>query len=639
LILPPGWARDKDYDESTGLGAYANMEYNQKYIVERFHSQGQCATKLLYQNMRATSRQLSLKLGDVYTDTVTLADGTDAVKYTFPLMLQQSPVLRVEYVLIPFGDGCYGMIYMSPEEVATQKRKTIDSLYTSFDPLGGMIEGVSRREALILQSRDPDAKQLDPALQTGDSQGLVGQLFSGLVRLSPTMQIEPDLAESWKVSEDGKVYTFMLRPDLHFASGKPLTAEDVRFSWERAASKSLESTTAATYLGDIVGVKEMQEGKADHLEGVKVIDDLTLQVTLDAAKPYFLAKLTYPTSYVVDSENVQDDPEKWVYEPNESGPFELDRYEQEETIVLASNSHYHTPPTLKHIVYLLNRSGSPLSFFQAGEADLIGLSNDDAKAVLDPSHPLNRNLQSGVAMSTVSVHFNNSLPPMDDPNVRKALSLAIDLDELHDNLYQNMHVPAKSLLPPGMPGYSDEFPVHQFDPEAAKAALAASRYAKEMPTLVLTKAGQAGSKNPVVDALVAQWKKNLGISVRVENLDPQKFSEEVVEKHGHMVLSGWNADYPDPQNFLDVLYRTGSEFNFSGYSNPEVDKLLDQAGVELDTTRRLELYHQTEQLLMDDYAALPLVHWKEYMLVSSDVQGWQVLPLSVPLFQALWLER
>ena len=153
-------------------------------------------------------------------------------------------------------------------------------------------------------------REYDPATTYGSGDKRV---FSGLVSFDPHLNLTPDLAETWEVSDDGTVYTFHVRQNARFHDGRFVTVQDVIYSWERAASPALASFTVLTYLGDIVGVREMAAGQAEHISGLKMVDDLTLQVTLDAPKPYFLLKLTFPTAFVVDKKNVETG-EDWADE-------------------------------------------------------------------------------------------------------------------------------------------------------------------------------------------------------------------------------------------------------------------------------------------------------------------------------------
>jgi oligopeptide transport system substrate-binding protein len=174
---------------------------------------------------------------------------------------------------------------------------------------------------LTLYGTDPYT--LDPAV-SGDmnSYEYIVQIFSGLVKLDDFLQPAPDIALSWTISDDHMTYTFYLRDDVEFQDGKKVTAADFKYSWERAADPATGSNVAETYLGDIGGVKDVIAGKTKEISGVKVLDEHTLQVTIDAPRSYFLYKLTYPTAMVVDKDNVAQG-SGWWYKPNGTGPFEL----------------------------------------------------------------------------------------------------------------------------------------------------------------------------------------------------------------------------------------------------------------------------------------------------------------------------
>ena len=160
-----------------------------------------------------------------------------------------------------------------------------------------------------LRVRGTDPLFLDPAVaQDAESATYIVEIFSGLVRLDTDLKIQPDLAERWDVSPDGKTYTFHLNPKAQFQDGRPVTAGDVKYSWERALSPDTASVVAANFLGDIVGAKDVANGNAKEISGLKVVDDETLAVTIDAAKSYFLYKLTYPTAFVVDQKQITANP-------------------------------------------------------------------------------------------------------------------------------------------------------------------------------------------------------------------------------------------------------------------------------------------------------------------------------------------
>ena len=458
--------------------------------------------------------------------------------------------------------------------------------------------------------------------------------------LSPELQVVPDLAESWTLSPDGTIYTFTLNAQAYFSSGRPITAQDFKFSWERAADPKTGSTTAETYLGDILGFKEKLAGEADDVVGIQVIDELTLEVTLDGPKPYFLAKLTYPSSFVLDENSVKKNLEDWVFEPNASGPFRLREFAPPSTIAFEPNPGHPEPAKIPAVVFRLYLAGESLDYYEQDEIDFAYLGDpEDIRAIQDPAHELHPELLTTTSMCTSLVQVNNTLPPMDDPNVRTAFALALDRQKLLDQFSEGFDLLAETILPPAMPGFSAHLSATAFDPEAARAALAASKYGQELPAVTLLESGYAGEENDYINALISMWEENLGIQVELELLDPEDFTRAASETDGHLVSYGWCADYPDPENFLDVLYHTESQFNVAGYENPELDALLEQARTEIDPASRIALYQQAEKLLLSDHAALPLKHSIDFMLVKPYVKGYVISAIGGRVLHLVYLER
>lgn len=577
------------------------------------------------------------ELSEISREEVTLQDGTDAHWLTFETLEFQQ--LMKTHTIIAMNPHRTCIILIAGDSNGMDNYWTaFNRMVKSFTFAPPEIMGVDRSKALVLIGYDPLPKDLDPALQSGSAADLVGHLFSGLVRLNPDFQIEPDLAESWDISPDGTEYTFTLREGLVFQSGKPITAHDVRYSWERAADPELDSLTAASYLGDIVGFNEKLNGEADEISGLEVIDNRTLKVTIDEAKPYFLAKLTYPVSFVIDQENVESGGEEWVLLPNASGPFGLRNYLEEEGIVFERNPNYHTPVDLEYVVYLLDHPGSHVSIFEAGNADIIRIGPFDAHEIEDPTHPLNENMHTTTSMCTSMFLLNNSIPPLDDPLVREALVRSIDRDLLNENFLNNMDIPAFNILPPWMPGHSDDIAIASFDPQAASSALESSTYVDDMPAIIFTESGYGDEGNPFNDAVISMWRENLGIEVQMEYLDPDFFSEQAMSEENQIVSFGWCADYPDPENFLDLIFHSEGGFNLAGYSNPDVDALLDQARSEQDPLVRVQLYQQAEELLLEDFAVLPLIYGQSFALVDPRVQGYNLSPMGVPILHLISLQ-
>lgn len=489
-----------------------------------------------------------------------------------------------------------------------------------------------------------DPPTLDPA-NAGDvnSARYVVEIFSGLVTFNKDLKIVPEIAESWKISQDGKVYTFTLRKDVKFQDGRPVTAQDFQYSIERAADPRTRSTTAPTYLGDIVGFMDKYTGKAKTISGLKVVDDYTLEITIDAPKVYFLAQMTFPTAFVLDKNNVERGSQPWYLKPNGTGPFKLQEWAQGQRIVLAKNTSYYgdPKPSVDQITFVLS-GGSPMTMYENGDLDATPVSIVDIDRVSDKTNALNKDLSISPELSTFYLVFNTSKPPFDDVNVRKAFAYAIDRQKLIEVVYKNMAVPATGILPLAFPGKNESLQGIPYDPAKAKDFLSKSKYANKMPDITWNTVGGGGSAGADTQAVAQMLKDNLGVDVSIQQSDWASFLTQINDPQHNtfqMFDTGWSADYVDPFNFFDVLFHSGSYQNWANYSNPDVDKLLDQARVETDNNKRIQLYNQAEQKLMDDLPALPLLYNREYWLTKPYVKGSFYPPLVIPRLKYLSIER
>jgi oligopeptide transport system substrate-binding protein len=484
----------------------------------------------------------------------------------------------------------------------------------------------------VLNLSDIDPITLDPALAAEiQSSQYIMQIFSGLAQMDDKQQPAPDIAQSWDISQDGMTYTFHLRHDVKFQDGKPLTAGDFKYSWERAANPATNSLTTGTYLGDIVGVKEMLAGKANSISGVKAVDDYTLQVTIDSPKSYFLSKMTYPTSFVVDSKTVASGSNWWRTKPNGTGPFKLGSWTQNKSLTLQRNSlYYGTPPQLSQVNYQYY-SGLPMDLYEMGQVDATGVSVDYLDKVTDKAGPFASQLAITPEYSFSYVGFNCAQPPFDDPNIRKAFSLAIDKDKLVSLVFRNTVQKADGILPPGMPGYNSNLSGISFDVAQAQALIKASKYGdvSKLPSITLTTSGYGGAVGSYLQALVYQWKQNLGVDVKVRQLEPDRYLYNLKTELDQMFDMGWVADYPHPQDFLDILFSTGADNNYGGYSNAQADSLIQQANRTLDQGQSFPLYQQAEQIIVNDAGCLPLFFGKNYTLSKPYVKGYVASPIGI----------
>lgn len=485
-------------------------------------------------------------------------------------------------------------------------------------------------DTLRLFGGDPDT--LDPALvEDSVSAEYVAEIFSGLVGLNDKLELVPDLAERWELSPDGRTYTFALRSEARFHSGRPVTAADVKYSLERACDPQTGSAVAAVYLGDIVGAPAMLAGQAEEISGVRVLDDRQLQITIDAPKAYFLAKLTYSTGFVVNRENAES--RDWPRRPDGTGPFKLQEWTKEQIVLERNDAYYGGVPLLKQVVFAL-QGGSPMNMYENGELDVVYAGTGDIERVLDPENPLHGELTVVPQLDIQYLAFDVNQEPFDDVKVRQAFSLAIDRDKIATVLWKGTVLPAEGVVPPGMPGYTRD-PLVEFDPQRARQLLAESRWktAEALPPVTLYISGDSGELPASIEAIVAMYRDNLGVEVQVVQ-DP-----ELLEGRPPFFSMGWIADYPDPEDFLDILFHSGSALNYTHYSNLAVDRLLEAARVERDNQRRIELYKQAEQAIVTDAPWLPLWHSVDYVLTKPYVKGATFAGAIYPWLRTVYIER
>ncbi len=481
---------------------------------------------------------------------------------------------------------------------------------------------------------------LDPALvQDSYSAVYVVEVFSGLVTLDRRLEVAADLAESWDLSADGRTYTFHLRRDARFQDGRPVTAADVQYSLERACSPELGSSASFSYLDDIEGAMDRMLGLATEISGVQVLDEHTIALTIDAPKAYFLAKLTYPTAFVVDREDVESGG-GWTRHPNGTGPFRLSEF-GDERIVLTRNKHYYGQgPLLERVTFVL-AGGDPVTMYENDQLDITQVGLADVERVQDPSNPLSRELTIVPRLDVQYLAMNTQVPPFDDIKVRQAFAHAIDRQRLADLVWKGTVVPAKGVLPPGLPGYDPNLEGLPFDPDLAALRLTESRYGgvAGLPEITLQISGTGGTMPATTEAIVVMLEENLGVEIMVEQTSWERFLADLDERRYGFFSSGWIADYADPQNFIDILFHSQSAENHNAYSNPEVDRLVEGARLEQDREARLALYQEAEKLIVQDAAWVPLWHGRDYMLTKPHVKGVDYGASIRPWLKDVYLER
>ena len=445
------------------------------------------------------------------TGAVTLKNGETAERATIQLDVDgTSLVQRVQ--VTSRATFTFAVVLEAPASEVNDLEQAFDAVLGSFESFTPAPFGVPRDKAFTMPLGEPTT--MDPAVARETTSGFfVNHVFSGLVRLDDDYSVVPDLAESWEVDESGTVYTFTLRKGITFHNGRAITAEDFKYSMERGTDLDLNSDTVPLYLGDIVGVDEKLNGEMDQVDGVEVVDERTLRITIDARKEYFLAKLTYPTSFVVDRVTIRAKGEDWWMgeEINGSGPFKLTRWVPEEYVVLERFDGFHRPPEIEYVVSprgtVAGAGALDMYLSNAWDAVWVGVRSLDRVEEVG----LTAELSEYPQLTSYFVSVDGARPPFDDLNVRRAFAMALDRQGLIDDMLEGNVTLAEGLLPPGIPGYSESLQGIPFDPDEARRLLAESKYAEDLPEIVYTGVDYGGQPSSLIQYMLDGWRDELGV--------------------------------------------------------------------------------------------------------------------------------
>ncbi len=499
------------------------------------------------------------------------------------------------------------------------------------------------RQELRLAGTINDPAPLDPAVARDvNSAFMTRQVFRGLTRFDENLEPVPELAQRIEISADGLLYRIQLRDDARFADGSPVTAQDVVFSLTRALSPQTAADAGAalagpSYLGDIVGADEVIRGEASELAGLRVIDERTLEIELEAPRATFLMKLASAPAAIVDPDDVARGGE-WWRDPNASGPYMVDVWEPEDELQLYANEHYvGGVPDLRRVTFRLGPSASnPFNLYQADEIDVASVPIQAIDRVSDEESPLLPELDVSPILSTTYIAFRTDVAPMDDAEIRRAVQLAFPRWKVAEILLGGRQETANGLIPPGTLGRDWPDVAPEEDLEAARAAIANSSYgsAENVPPIMIYGASPFGS-----EALRDVLQRDLGLTVEVLDVHWPQFNQGLSKKTFPAYELTWVADFPDPETFLWNLFASPSPDNYSEYANPAFDALLDRAAATLDVDERAALYAEAEAVLFADNVVLPLSHDVRYTLMKPWVKGLDITPLGMLYLENAWLER
>ncbi len=469
---------------------------------------------------------------------------------------------------------------------------------------------------------------LDWSLATDNVSILILQnLMEGMVHFNEKLEPKPALAKSWNVSKEGRQYTYNLRTDVQWSDDVPLTAQHFFDSWERLLNPKTASEYAY-FLFDIEGAKEYNEGKLKDFSkvGIKVKDEHTFVITLNKAASYFPSVPAFTGTFPIRKELIAKFGDKWTKPGNmvTLGAFTLGDWRHDSKLSLLQNPKYYAgkAPLEKVNAYIVNEDTTAINMFESGTLQYVSrlpaLEIDRLKK--SPAYhtsPYLRGYYYG---------FNIHKKPFDNVKVRQAFALAVDRKQITD-LLKGGQIPTTSWVPKGMPGYEPTVGL-AFDVKKAQKLLAEAGYpgGKGFPPVTFMFDTRDDNKL-IAERLQGMWKQNLGVDLRVQNEDWKVYLDHLKSDTPGMYRLGWGADYPDPDNFLN-LFTSYSGNNYTGWKNKEYDDLIAKGASEPKMAKRLAYYKKAQLLLTEkDAVIIPLFIDSLNVLISPKVEGLHIDPL------------
>jgi len=489
-----------------------------------------------------------------------------------------------------------------------------------------------------------DPPTLDPAEATDlTSAAVIRQVFDALLELDDRLRPQPALAASFTVSTDQRVYTFRLRSGVRFHNGRELRAADVKYSFERAARGK-----RPWVFDKITGARDVIAGRATDLTGLRAIDDLTVEIRLDRPFAPFLYLMAYDAASVVPRESVEGRGGSFASHPVGTGAFRFASWRRDDQLVLERFAgHFRGPAALDRVVFrIIPAEITRFNEYRAGQLDLSDIPTGQCQSVQRDPH-LKADVAIWPTLGTQAVRFNVERAPFDDARVRRAIAHAIDPAIIVDRLLERCVTPARGLLPPALPGYNPEVKRLALDRELARRLLAESGHAGGKGLNPIAYHFNTSDTNQRIAELLQAQLKEIGLALELRRLDWAAHLKLVDGGSAGFFRQSWIADYPDPENFVTVLFHSknvGAAGNTSRYRNPKVDRLLDEADAMAPGRPRDARYHEAEQIVIDDAAWVSLYHYSSRALIKPYVKGLERSPQSTaPEFLAplrkVWLER
>lgn len=488
-------------------------------------------------------------------------------------------------------------------------------------------------ETVLHRGNGAEPETLDIHKSSGVTEANIERdMFEGLVTEGADGKLQPGVAEKWDISNDGKTYTFHLRKDSQWSDGSAVTADDFVFAYHRA----LDPATASDYafiLWPIDGAEAFSKGeqKDPAQVDVKAIDAQTLEIRLKAPTPYFLGMLMHPMAYPAPQKVIEKAGKDWTKPENIlcNGAYCLGEWKPQAHVKLVKNPHYRRANDVQiDTVYYIptEDQNTELKRFRAGELDITYDVPADQIKTVEQDFPTE--FRSTPYIGAYYYAFNLTDPVFkDNPKLRRALSLAIDRDILTDKITQSGEIPAWGWVP-AVDNYSQQsMEEKSLDKVArqqmAKDLFAESGYGPDKPLELEILYNTSDNNKKLAIAIAAMWKQVLGVKANLRNEEWKVYLSSRRQKQFQVIRASWIGDYNDAYTFLSLFKSDVGEMNTTGYSNPEYDRLIQEAETQPEPQKRREAMEQAERILLADSPIMPVYFNTTQHLISPKVSGWE----------------
>lgn len=467
------------------------------------------------------------------------------------------------------------------------------------------------------------------------------QIYSNLVTVGyKDFTIMPDAAKSWDTSKDGRTITFHVRNDVYFGDGTKLTANDVKFTFERCFDPNgpaFSSGVVDYYLSPakIVGGQAKMDAKASAVSGIKVLDDYTISFTLEQPFAPFIQILAIPSFGILSEKAMKQMGDTYFAHPVGSGPFYVKEWQRGSHILYAANLKYFKGrPALDAVhVDIVEDENTQVLKFEKGEIDALQppLAQYDELVKKYAT-----NVYKTADMSYYRIDFNlKRKGPLQDKRVRQAICYAINREQILDKILKGQGYLAKGIFPPKLPAYTSDLPGFSYDLAKAKELMKEAGYPNGFSLEMVMRSGKMEDEHLAFQETL----KQIGITVNLTKADSATYWQLLGAGETDIAYRNWYADYADPDNFVTPLFHTGADSNM-GWAKPEYDTIIDKAAKMTTMSDRIPLYQELEKkLIYQDVVQFPLWHSITTVILNPKVRNYYLHPSGIVTYYPIYLVR